>query len=89
MNGSTREAVMWLSFWISVAIGLVAAMPILNRPDLEKFWVFVGMLAATAQSGLVRAASVPKTVTVRYPLDGPIPLYHEVPVQEITGELLR
>lgn len=53
---------MWPSFWISVGIGLVAALPILNHPDLKAFWFYVGLGVSVFQSGALKAVFEPQWV---------------------------
>lgn len=76
---------MWLSFWIAVAIGMVAAIPIWSHPEFENVWIGVGALASAAQSGLLQVAFFPKTTNVRVCHGSPYPLCYDSPVQENVG----
>lgn len=77
---------MWLSFWIAVVIGLVAAIPIWNHPEFENFWAVVGAVASAAQSGLLQVIFAPKTTVERTCYDGPIVLCNEVPIKETVSD---
>lgn len=80
---SLQEAAVWLTFWVSVLIGVVAALPILNHPELEGLWFAVGGGASAATSAVGQAA-FPKTE--RTLSDGPVPFYYDAPVQQTVGE---
>lgn len=75
---------MWLTFWVSVLIGVIAALPILNHPELEGFWFAVGGGASAATSAVGQTA-FPKTV--RTLSDGPIPFYYDAPVRQTLSEV--
>lgn len=76
---------MWLSFWIAVAIGMVAAIPIWNHPEFENIWIGIGALASAAQSGLLQVVFAPKTTMVPVCHGTEYRICFEYPVQENAG----
>lgn len=75
---------MWLSFWVAVLLGLLSALPVLNKPELEGLWLRVGLIATV----IVNAVSPkpPKMETVVLSVDPPISFQAPARQQETLAE---
>lgn len=53
---------MWSSLWIAMALGLIAAIPIMKWPGHEQFWAGAGIVVNWIQSGVFHALIKPRSM---------------------------